>query len=126
MRWRVAVAAGLLAAVLLAGSALQAHTMRLCGAIIVPLEQTAEALSSGKGVSLDSIKAARENWHLSLPYFSALITHEWLDGVTEGLARAEGFLLCGEDSEALAEIRSLLILLTRITEYDKLSPRNIL
>lgn len=126
MRWRVTVAAALLAAALLAGLALRAHAVRLCGEIAGPLEQTAEALSGRKAVSLDSIVTARENWNNALPFFSALITHEWLDGVTEGLARAEGFLLCEEDSEALAELRSLLILLKRISEYDRLSLRNIL
>lgn len=126
MRWRVTVAAALLAATLLAGLALRARVVHLCDRVAAPLEQTADAIIVRKAIPLDSIASATEIWSNALPFFSALVTHEWLDGVTEGLARAEGFLSRGEDSEALAEIRALLILLKRIEEYDRLSLRNIL
>ena len=118
MRWRVAVSMALILALLVGGVFCRIVVEQHCRAV----EELLQSWLSGDHRQL---ARARGLWEKRLGLLSALIDHEKLEKVGEGLARAEGQFSAGETAAAADQIRMVLYLLGAVREYDHINLKNL-
>ncbi|MBR5536279.1 MAG: DUF4363 family protein [Clostridia bacterium] len=112
MRWRVLIAAILIVALLVGGGVCRRKVGVCCG-------EVAELVKLARAeLRPEPLEEAARIWERRLPLLSCVLTHDRLERVGEGLARAEGFLRAGDRGNFLAQIDGLLYFLDDIREYD--------
>lgn len=126
MRWRITVAILLLVFLPLGGGLMRRTTQARCDRIEAPLLSMLQALRKGEAAKRSLLDEAIISWQASRLYFSTLTDHERIDNVNQAFARIEAFLEKEEWAEAQAELSSLLALLERLRDTDRLFLRNLL
>ena len=126
MRWRITVAILLLVFLPLGGGLMRRTTQARCDRIEAPLLSMLQALRKGEAAKRSLLDEAKISWQASRLYFSTLTDHERIDNVNQAFARIEAFLEKEEWAEAQAELSSLLALLERLRDTDRLFLRNLL
>ena len=113
MRWRIWVAVLLLAAVLTGGLVTRRRTEELC-------REMGSLLVSGE------FERSYALWQECTPFFSALVTHDRVDAVSQSYARADAFFRAGTGDEYRSEMQNTLLQLSLLMDYDRLTVRSIL
>ena len=114
MRWRVLTAVLLIVALLAGGIAFRWVVNDTCRRVENLLRQSGP------------LEEAQALWERRLPLLSCVITHDRLERVGEGLARANGYLQTGEQAGFRVQIEGLLYLLDDIREYDHINVQTLL
>lgn len=120
MRWRVLTAAVLILSLLSGGAVCRGQVGACCGEVERLLELAEDGLRPAM------LKEAALVWEENLPLLSCVLTHDRLERVGEGLARAEAFLLAGDRAAFSAQIGALRYLLDDIREYDHIRLQTLL
>ncbi len=120
MQWRVLTAVALILALLAGGMICRGAVADSCGAVEAMLRQAKASPAP------ESLERARALWESRLPLLSCVLTHDRLERVGEGLARAAGCLQAGDAAAFAAQIESLLYLLDDIREYDHINAQTLL
>ena len=74
----------------------------------------------------EPLEEAARLWEQRLPLLSCVLTHDRLERVGEGIARAESLLRLGDAGDFAAQIDALLYLLDDIREYDHIRLQSLL
>ena len=120
MRWRVLIAAVLIVALLVGGGVCRQKVGACCGEVAGLVEQARAELRP------EPLEEAARIWEWRLPLLSCVLTHDRLERVGEGLARAESLLRLGDEGAFAAQIDALLYLLDDIREYDHIRLQTLL
>ena len=120
MRWRVMMASVLILALLSGGVVCRSLVERRCREVEALLRQAEAELQPMR------MEEAGRLWEQGLPLLSCLLSHDRLERVGEGLARAESLLRTGDRSAFSAQIAALLYLLDDIREYDHINSQTLL
>ncbi len=119
MRWRIWMAAALLAAIVGGGLAARQTVSTHCRRVEDLLVQ------AGAGESAP-LEQAIGLWEQGLPLLSSLLNHEVLEQVGSSLSRARGCLQAGDTAGCREQLDAALYLLDDIRQYDALSWKNLL
>ena len=117
MQWRVWGATGLLLAIGIGGVLALRRTERLCDALSAGLDAS---YSDG-----EAFQQAYDLWKHNTSYFSALVSHDHVDAISDSFSMADGFLAEGTMDEYHAELGNLLQQLSLLREYDLLTVRSL-
>ena len=120
MRWRVMIAAVLIVALLAGGVVCRRKVGICCGEVAALVEQAQIELRP------EPLQEAARLWKQRLPLLSCVLTHDRLERVGEGIARAESLLRLGNAGDFAAQVNALLYQLEDIREYDYIRLQTLL
>ena len=119
MRWRVLTALLIIGLILTGGIYCRSRIEQTC-------EQMDELLLQQKELpDPDVLNEALLLWEEQLPLLSTLLHHQRLDEVGQSLARSTGALQAGDFGQYIAQIDSILYMLSDIREYDHINLKTL-
>ncbi len=123
---RFYIAIALIAIVIIGGIFVNIKINNVCSQCIEAVSLVEQSIARGDSVAaLSTLLSAQNFWAQSLPFTASVITHDYLDNVSEAFAKACAFLQEYNTEELRGELTELCFHLERVRCYDRLTVRSI-